>query len=83
MEFNTEKVTDEIVSFIKDYYQKNNLNGAVIGLSGGKDSAVCHELLSGAQPDAVHPDDSRRNGHEQGLRAEIPGGDAKARDPRI
>ena len=48
MEFNTEKVTDEIVSFIKDYYQKNNLSGAVIGLSGGKDSAVCLALMSKA-----------------------------------
>lgn len=45
MEFNVEKVTNEIIEFIKDYYRKNNLTGAVIGLSGGKDSAVCLLLM--------------------------------------
>ena len=39
------KLTDEIVEFIRDYYQKNNLKGAVIGISGGKDSAVAAALF--------------------------------------
>ena len=45
MTFNVQKVTDEIIEFIRDYYQKNNLGGAVIGISGGKDSAVCLALM--------------------------------------
>lgn len=45
MEFNAEKITSEIILFIRDYYKKNNLGGAVIGLSGGKDSAVCLALM--------------------------------------
>ena len=45
MDFNVKIVTDEIIEFIRDYYQKNNLGGAVIGLSGGKDSAVCLSLI--------------------------------------
>ena len=45
MEFNVQKITKEIIDYIRDYYQKNNLGGAVIGLSGGKDSAVCLALM--------------------------------------
>ena len=45
MEFDVQKVTKEIIDFIRDYYKKNNLVGAVIGLSGGKDSAVCLALM--------------------------------------
>ena len=48
MEFKVEKVTNEIVDFIKDYYDKNNLGGAIIGISGGKDSAVCLALMAKA-----------------------------------
>ena len=46
--FNAEKVCAEIIDFIKDYYQKNNLKGAVLGISGGKDSAVVAGLLTKA-----------------------------------
>ena len=46
--FNIEKETNNIIEFIKDYYKKNNLKGAVLGLSGGKDSAVVAALLSHA-----------------------------------
>ena len=28
------------IKFVRDYYSKNNLKGAIIGISGGKDSAV-------------------------------------------
>ena len=45
MDFNVEEVTNGIIDFIKDYFEKNNLGGAVIGLSGGKDSAVCLALM--------------------------------------
>ena len=44
-DFNEEKVTNEIVSFIRKYYKDNNLKGAVIGISGGKDSAVVAGLF--------------------------------------
>ena len=45
MDFDAEKTTNEIICFIKNYYQQNNASGAIIGLSGGKDSAVCLALL--------------------------------------
>lgn len=48
MEFNAEKVTNEIIEFIKDYYKKNNLKGAVLGISGGKDSGVVAGLFTKA-----------------------------------
>ena len=43
--FDAKKEKDRIVSFIRDYYQKNNLKGAVLGISGGKDSAVVAALM--------------------------------------
>lgn len=43
--FNAEKQTEKIVSFIRDYYSEYKLKGAVIGISGGKDSAVTAALF--------------------------------------
>ena len=43
-----EKTTKEIIKFIRDYYKKNNLKGAVIGISGGKDSGVVAGLFTKA-----------------------------------
>lgn len=43
--FNAEKETEKIVEFIREYYTKNNLGGAVLGISGGKDSAVVAALF--------------------------------------
>lgn len=43
--FDAKKETQKIVKFIRDYYKKNNLKGAVLGISGGKDSAVVAALL--------------------------------------
>ena len=43
--FNVKKITNEIIEFIKNYYKENNLKGAVIGISGGKDSAVVAGLF--------------------------------------
>lgn len=45
MKFNVVKEVENITNFIKEYYQKNNLKGAVLGISGGKDSAVVAALL--------------------------------------
>ena len=45
MKFDSKKETENIVKFIKEYYRKNNLGGAVIGVSGGKDSGVVMALL--------------------------------------
>lgn len=44
-EFNAEKEVKNIVSFVQDYYKKNNLGGAILGISGGKDSGVVAALL--------------------------------------
>lgn len=46
--FNVEKTYKEIIDFIRNYYEKNNLKGAVIGISGGKDSAVVSGLFAKA-----------------------------------
>lgn len=48
MKFNAEKTTFEIIEFIRNYYKKNNIKGAVIGISGGKDSGVVAGLFSKA-----------------------------------
>ena len=32
-DFNVEKVTNEIIEFIREYYKKNNLKGVVLGIS--------------------------------------------------
>ncbi len=48
MEFNVQLVTEEIVTFIRNYYEKYHLKGAVIGISGGKDSAVVAALFAKA-----------------------------------
>ena len=46
--FDKEKVANEIIEFIRNYYKENNLKGAVIGISGGKDSGVVAGLFSKA-----------------------------------
>ena len=45
MKFDAEKVTNEIIEFVREYYKKNNIKGAVIGISGGKDSGVVAGLM--------------------------------------
>lgn len=42
----TEKVVDHIVNWLKDYATKANVNGFVIGISGGIDSAVTSTLCA-------------------------------------
>ena len=43
---NTEKVTNHIVNWLKEYATKAGLNGFVIGVSGGIDSAVTSTLCA-------------------------------------
>ncbi len=43
--FNPKLEVEKICEFVRDYYKKNNLTGAVLGISGGKDSAVVAALL--------------------------------------
>ena len=47
-EFDVRKETENIIEFIRDYYKKNNLGGAIIGISGGKDSGVVAGLFTKA-----------------------------------
>ncbi len=43
---NAEKVTDQIVNWLLDYAKKANVNGFVVGVSGGIDSAVTSTLCA-------------------------------------
>jgi len=43
--FDAKLEVEKVCDFVRDYYQKNNLTGAIIGISGGKDSAVVAALL--------------------------------------
>ena len=45
MKFNVKEETNKVIEFIKKYYQENNLKGAILGISGGKDSAVVAALM--------------------------------------
>ncbi len=45
MKFNAEKETKKIVEFIRKYYRENKLGGAILGISGGKDSGVVAALM--------------------------------------
>lgn len=46
--FDAKKTANEIIEFIRKYYKENNLKGAVIGISGGKDSGVVAGLFVSA-----------------------------------
>lgn len=46
--FDVRKETEKVIEFIRDYYSKNNLGGAIIGISGGKDSGVVAALFAKA-----------------------------------
>lgn len=45
MEFDAHTQIENITKFIRDYYSAHHLSGAVVGLSGGKDSAVVLALF--------------------------------------
>ena len=44
-EFNVEKEVNNVINFIREYYKNNNLGGAILGISGGKDSGVVAALM--------------------------------------
>lgn len=44
--FNAEKEAKNVIEFVKKYYKDNNLGGAIIGISGGKDSAVVAAIMT-------------------------------------
>jgi len=46
--FNAKKEKDKIVYFIREYFNRYDLGGVVIGISGGKDSAVVAGLFTEA-----------------------------------
>ncbi len=46
--FDAQKETNNIIEFIRSYYKENNLGGAVLGISGGKDSGVVAALFTKA-----------------------------------
>ncbi len=45
MKFDAKKEKERIVNFIRDYYHKNHVDGAILGISGGKDSGVVAGLF--------------------------------------
>lgn len=45
-EFSAKVETEKIIDFIRKYYKDNNLGGVILGISGGKDSAVVSGLFS-------------------------------------
>ena len=46
--FDAEKEVNNIVEFIRKYYKENNLDGVIMGISGGKDSAVVSAIFTKA-----------------------------------
>lgn len=46
--FNVEVEVNNIIEFIRKYYRENNLGGVILGISGGKDSAVVAGLFAEA-----------------------------------
>lgn len=48
MKFDPKKEKEKIIDFIRNYYKENHLGGAILGLSGGKDSAVVAALFTKA-----------------------------------
>ncbi len=45
MKFDAKKEKERIINFIRDYYNKNHVDGAILGISGGKDSGVVAGLF--------------------------------------
>lgn len=48
IKFDAEYEVERLVNLIREYYKENNAGGAVIGISGGKDSAVVAALMTRA-----------------------------------
>lgn len=48
MKFDAEKETKNVIEFIRNYFEENNLGGVILGISGGKDSGVVAGLFTEA-----------------------------------
>lgn len=48
MKFDAEKETEKVIQFIRNYYKENKAGGAILGISGGKDSGVVAGLFTRA-----------------------------------
>lgn len=48
MNFDVKEQTNNVIEFIRKYYKENNLGGVILGISGGKDSAVVAALFTKA-----------------------------------
>lgn len=48
MSFNAELEANNVINYVRKYYEENHLKGAVLGISGGKDSAVVAAILAKA-----------------------------------
>lgn len=48
MKFDVKEQTNNVIDFIRKYYKENNLGGVILGISGGKDSAVVAALFTKA-----------------------------------
>ena len=82
MEFNAKEVKDQVVRWIRDWFEVNGKGcNAVLGISGGKDSSVAAALCAEAlgkdrvigvtMPNSVQPDiaDSHRLTDHLGIRS--------------
>ena len=49
----TQKVTEHIINWLKNYAETAKMNGFVIGISGGIDSAVVSTLTPKERPSAA------------------------------
>ena len=47
-DFDAKDHAERVIEFIRNYYKENNLGGAILGISGGKDSAVVAALFTKA-----------------------------------
>ena len=45
MKFDAKREKERIVNFIRDYYHKNHVDGAILGISGGKTVALLLDYL--------------------------------------
>lgn len=46
--FDAKVEAENVIEFIREYFSKNNLGGVILGISGGKDSAVVAALMVNA-----------------------------------
>lgn len=79
----TQKVIDHIVSWLKDYATKANVNGYVIGVSGGVDSGVVSTLCAMTGLEVLLLEMPIRQKEDQVNRAQDHIADLKKRFPNV